>query len=122
MTEAGKSQQTYKTGDRTKRKSAQNSDGLSTYVFGKVQPQAIPLEEAVLGALMLDRDALPMVMDILRAESFYKESHQVIYEAIIKLFERSNPVDLLTVTEELKKSGDLEKAGGGYCDVGTSST
>lgn len=114
MTEAGKSQQTYKTGDRTKRKSAQNSDGLSTYVFGKVQPQAIPLEEAVLGALMLDRDALPMVMDILRAESFYKESHQVIYEAIIKLFERSNPVDLLTVTEELKKSGDLEKAGGGY--------
>jgi replicative DNA helicase len=63
---------------------------------------------------MLDRDALPMVMDILRPESFYTEGHQLIYRAVIRLFERSNPVDLLTVTEELKKSGDLEKAGGGY--------
>jgi replicative DNA helicase len=79
-----------------------------------VQPQAVQLEEAVLGALMLDRDALPMVMDILRPESFYTEGHQLIYRAVIRLFERSNPVDLLTVTEELKKSGDLEKAGGGY--------
>lgn len=87
---------------------------LSKYVFGRIQPQAIPLEEAVLGALMLDREALPMVMDILRPESFYIESHQHIYRAIIRLFEHSNPVDLLTVTEELRKSGDLEKAGGGY--------
>lgn len=87
---------------------------LSEYVFGRIQPQAIPLEEAVLGALMLDREALPMVMDILRPESFYLESHQHIYRAIIRLFEHSNPVDLLTVTEELRGSGDLEKAGGGY--------
>lgn len=100
--------------DRNRRRSSQQGEGLSTYVFGKVQPQAIQLEEAVLGALMLDRDALPMVMDILRPESFYTEGHQVIYRAVIRLFERSNPVDLLTVTEELKKSGDLEKAGGGY--------
>ncbi len=97
------------------RKSAnQGNDNLSNYVFGKIQPQAIPLEEAVLGALMLDREALPQVMDILRSESFYLESHQHIYKAIIKLFERSNPVDLLTVTEELRKSGDLDKIGGGY--------
>ena len=89
-------------------------DQLSNYVFGKVQPQALPLEEAVLGALMLDREALPIVMDILRAESFYLESHQLIYRAVIKLFERSNPVDLLTVTEELRKSGELDKIGGGY--------
>jgi replicative DNA helicase len=100
--------------DRSRRRNPQNSEGLSTYVFGKVQPQAVQLEEAVLGALMLDRDALPMVMDILRPESFYTEGHQLIYRAVIRLFERSNPVDLLTVTEELKKSGDLEKAGGGY--------
>jgi replicative DNA helicase len=100
--------------DRSRRRTPQNSEGLSTYVFGKVQPQAVQLEEAVLGALMLDRDALPMVMDILRPESFYTEGHQLIYRAVIRLFERSNPVDLLTVTEELKKSGDLEKAGGGY--------
>lgn len=96
------------------RRNAPNNESLSNFVFGKVQPQAIPLEEAVLGALMLDREALPMVMDTLRPESFYLESHQQIYRAIIRLFERSNPVDLLTVTEELKKAGDLDKIGGGY--------
>ena len=101
-------------GGKGKRNTPSNSDNLSNYVFGKVQPQALPLEEAVLGALMLDREALPIVMDILRPESFYLESHQHIYRAIIKLFERSNPVDILTVTEELRKSGDLEKIGGGY--------
>lgn len=101
-------------GNLRNRRNTTGNDGLSTYVFGKVQPQAIPLEEAVLGALMLDREALPMVMDALRPESFYLESHQHIYRAIIRLFERSNPVDLLTVTEELKKSGDLDKVGGPY--------
>lgn len=89
-------------------------EGLSNYVFGKVQPQALPLEEAVLGALMLDREALPVVMDILRPESFYHEAHQHVYRAIIRLFERSNPVDILTVTEELRKTGELDKVGGSY--------
>ena len=103
----------------TKSKSQRNgagggAEGLSNYVFGKVQPQALPLEEAVLGALMLDREALPIVMDILRPESFYHETHQHIYRSIIRLFERSNPVDILTVTEELRKTGDLEKVGGSY--------
>jgi replicative DNA helicase len=89
--------------DRGRRRNPQNGEGLSTYVFGKVQPQAVQLEEAVLGALMLDRDALPMVMDILRPESFYTEGHQLVYRAIIRLFERSNPVDLLTVTVGVEK-------------------
>lgn len=114
MAESGNSPQNQSSGDRGKRRAPQGNDGLSNYVFGKVQPQAVPLEEAVLGALMLDREALPLVMDILRSESFYTEAHQIIYRAIIRLFERSNPVDLLTLTEELKKSGELEKAGGGY--------
>lgn len=100
-------------GKRNPRASS-NQEGLSNYVFGKVQPQAIPLEEAVLGALMLDREALPLVMDILRPESFYLEAHQHIYRAIIRLFERSNPVDILTVTEEMRKSGELDKVNGGY--------
>lgn len=100
--------------DRRKQRPSNGQDNLSNYVFGKVQPQAIPLEEAVLGALMLDRDALPMVMDALRPESFYLEAHQHIYRAIIRLFERSNPVDLLTVTEELRSGGDLDKVGGPY--------
>ncbi len=114
MAESGNSQQNQQSGERGKRRPTTGNDGLSNYVFGKIQPQAVPLEEAVLGALMLDREALPLVMDILRAESFYTEPNQLIYQAIIRLFERSNPVDLLTVTEELKKSGELEKAGGGY--------
>lgn len=87
---------------------------LSNYVFGKVQPQALPLEEAVLGAVMLDKDALPVVLDIIRSESFYSDGHQLIYKAMLRLFEKSQPVDLLTVTEELKKTGDLETIGGPY--------
>lgn len=89
-------------------------EGLSNYVFGKLQPQALPLEEAVLGALMIEREALPQVMDTLRPDSFYLEAHQLIYRAIIRLFERSNPVDILTVGEELRKSGDIDKVGGSY--------
>lgn len=90
----------------------QRTEDLSNYVFGKVQPQAIPLEEAVLGALMLDKDALSVVLDILRPPSFYLDAHQLIYSAMLRLFERSQPIDLLTVMEELKKSGDLEATGG----------
>jgi len=95
-------------------KSIPSNDGMSNFVFGKLQPQALPLEEAVLGAMLLDRDALPMVMDILQADTFYLEAHQHIFRAIIRLFERSNPVDILTVTEELRKNGELDKVGGAY--------
>jgi replicative DNA helicase len=87
---------------------------LSSFVFGKVQPQALQLEEAVLGALMLDKDALPAVMDILRPESFYTDAHQAIYRAITELFRGSKPIDLLTVTEELRKMGAIETIGGSY--------
>lgn len=87
---------------------------LESYVFGRVQPQAVELEQAVLGAIMLNREALPLVMDILKPESFYLESHQIIYRACLYLFGQTYPVDLLTVTEHLHKSGDLEKVGGGH--------
>ena len=81
---------------------------------GKVPPQATNLEEAVLGALMLDKDAVALIIDILRPASFYKEAHEHIYKAICILFEKSHPIDLLTVTEELKKLGKLEMVGGPY--------
>ena len=87
---------------------------LSSFVFGKVQPQALSLEEAVLGALMLDKDALPSVLDILRSESFYSEAHQSIYKAILELFRSSKPIDLLTVTEELRHLALLDSVGGAY--------
>ncbi len=88
------------------------NEDLSNFVFGKIQPQAVSLEEAVLGALMLDKDGLVVVLDILGERSFYKESHQLIYQAMLRLFEKSQPIDLLTVMEELKKGGDLETVGG----------
>ena len=87
---------------------------LSQYVFGKVQPQALPLEEAVLGALLIDKDGLTSVMDVLSADSFYSEAHKSIYKAIMELFQRNQPVDLLTVTEQLRLSGELEQVGGAY--------
>lgn len=83
--------------------------------LGKIPPQALDLEEAVLGALMIEKDALTTVIDILKVESFYKEAHQRIYAAITTLFANSDPIDLLTVTNQLRKTGELELAGGpGY--------
>jgi replicative DNA helicase len=82
--------------------------------LGKIPPQAVDLEEAVLGALMLEREAVNEVIDILKPESFYKESHQKIFEAIHDLFQRSEPIDILTVTAELRKKGELEIVGGAY--------
>ncbi|MDQ3047530.1 MAG: replicative DNA helicase, partial [Bacteroidota bacterium] len=81
---------------------------------GKIQPQAVELEEAVLGALMLEKDALTNVIDILKSDSFYKDSHARIFGAIERLFTRSEPVDILTVTQELKKTGELDIVGGAY--------
>lgn len=92
--------------------SKKRNEDLSNYVFGKVQPQALPLEEAVLGAIMLDKDALAVVLDILRSDSFYLDGHKMIFKAMLRLFEKSRPIDLLTVMEELKKAGELEQAGG----------
>ncbi len=80
--------------------------------LGKIPPQALDMEEAVLGALMLEKDALTEVVDILRPESFYSDKHQIVYEAILMLFTNSDPVDLLTVTNQLRTIGELEKVGG----------
>ena len=84
------------------------------FEIGKLPPQAVDLEEAVLGALMLDKDALTNVIDILQPKSFYKEAHNRIFGAIQRIFQRSEPIDILTVTQDLKKSGELEIVGGAY--------
>ena len=87
---------------------------LSQFVFGKVPPQARDLEEAVLGAVMLEKDALPSIVDFLKPEGFYVEAHQIIYKAIVKLFNDSQPIDILTVAEGLRKTGELDLVGGSY--------
>ncbi len=82
--------------------------------LGKLPPQARDLEEAVLGALMLEKDALSSVIDVLKPEVFYVESHQKIFQAIRTLFEKTSPVDILTVTAQLRQQGELEMIGGAY--------
>ncbi|SDM21149.1 replicative DNA helicase [Catalinimonas alkaloidigena] len=82
--------------------------------LGKKPPQEVEMEEAVLGALMLEKEALTNVIEILRPESFYKESHQRIYSAILSLFQKSEPIDILTVSNELRATGQLEFVGGSY--------
>ena len=87
---------------------------VSNIELGKLPPQALDLEESVLGALMLEKEALTNIIDILKPENFYKDAHKEIYQAIIDLFNNSQPIDLLTVTNQLKKNGTLDIVGGSY--------
>jgi replicative DNA helicase len=80
--------------------------------LGRVPPQANDMEEAVLGAIMLEKEAVITILDILKPESFYREAHQKIFKAVSDLSAREFPVDLYTVTEELRAKGELESVGG----------
>ena len=83
--------------------------------YGHLQPQALEVEKAVLGALMIDKDAYAVVCETLRPESFYEPRNQMVYQAIMELSMAERPVDILTVTEQLAKNGQLEEVGGpGY--------
>lgn len=95
-----------------KKTSSPNSLDKLNADYGRIPPQAIDLEEAVLGAIMIERDAIITVLDILKPESFYLEAHQKIYKAIIDISIKEKPIDILTVTEELKKRLELETVGG----------
>ena len=81
---------------------------------GKLPPQVIDLEEAVLGAMMIDKKGVDDVIDILQPDAFYKDAHKHIFEAILQLFTETQPIDLLTVSTQLKKNGKLELAGGDF--------
>ena len=88
---------------------------ISSLVYGKVPPQAPELEEAVLGAAMLEKDTFAQILEIIQSEDcFYVDAHQKIYAAMRRLFDKGTPVDLLTITEELRKSNELEIVGGAY--------
>ena len=81
---------------------------------GKLPPQATDLEEVVLGAMMIDKKGVDEIIDILNPDVFYREQHRHIFEAIFKLFENSEPIDLLTVSSQLKKDAKLDLAGGEF--------
>ena len=81
---------------------------------GKLPPQALDLEQVVLGAMMIDKKGVDEVIDILSPHAFYKESHRYIFESVFKLFENSEPIDLLTVSSQLRKDGKLDMIGGDF--------
>ncbi len=81
---------------------------------GRIPPQAVDVEQAVLGAMLLEPEAIPQAIEVLRSDAFYQLKHQKIYIAMLNLFERGNPVDLITLTEELKTREELEQVGGAY--------
>jgi replicative DNA helicase len=81
---------------------------------GKLPPQVLDLEEAVLGAMMIDKKGVDEVIDILQPDAFYKDAHKFIFEAIVTLFNDSQPVDLLTVSAQLRKTAKLDLAGGDF--------
>ena len=87
---------------------------LNAMMYGKVPPQAKELEEAVLGAIMLEKSAFDTVIEILKPECFYVEANQRIYKAMQGLAIKSLPIDLLTVVEELKFREELDLVGGPY--------
>jgi len=103
--------------DELQNKTTNNRRSIKKSSFsemGKLPPQAVDLEEAVLGAMMLEKNAVNDAIDILKPDSFYKDAHQKIYDAIQELFQQSEPIDILTVTNRLKSKGELDIVGGPY--------
>lgn len=78
----------------------------------KLPPQSIDAEKSLLGALLIDREAINKVADYLRADDFYQRGHQIIYEAVMALFDRREPIDLLSLSNKLEEKGALEQIGG----------
>ena len=102
---------------KSKTFSRTGSQDFSNIMYGKLPPQARELEEAVIGALLIDKEALNEVIDILKPEVFYVEAHKIIFNAINQLFDKSEPIDLLTVAQQVRKNGELELIGGAYEDT-----
>ena len=98
--------------NRTKKKTA-NID-ISSMMYGKIPPQVRELEEAVLGAILLEKSAFDTVTEILKPECFYVESHQMIYRSMQSLQQKNMPIDMLTVVEELRMQENLDIVGGAY--------
>ena len=90
----------------------QSANAQPVSIQGKLQPQDIPMEQAVLGALMLEKDAYSQVSEILTPDTFYEKKHQLIYTAIQELALAQNPIDMSTVTYQLQHDGTLDQIGG----------
>ena len=78
----------------------------------KIPPQSLEAEKSLLGSLLIDKDAMLKVADLVRIEDFYKDAHAKIYDVIIELYEKNEPIDLLTLSNRLEEKGQLENIGG----------
>ncbi len=80
--------------------------------LGRIPPQSVEAEQSVIGSMLIDKEVIPVVMEVLKPEDFYRPDHKEIYEVIIELFDKAQPIDLITVSERLKFHGKLELVGG----------
>ena len=85
---------------------------LTDLLTSKIPPQNLEAERAILGAILLENETLPRAIEILTPPDFYKEGHRKLFSTMIGLFERNEPVDLLTLSEELRRRGELDEVGG----------
>jgi replicative DNA helicase len=100
--------------DTNKTTKKRNNEQIVALSEGRVPPQAIDMEEAVIGALLIDKNAINEVIEILEPHAFYRDAHALIFEAIKELFADSQPIDIFTVADYLKKNGKLKEVGGEY--------
>lgn len=98
--------------DLIKKNWDKKNDGAGFSEFGKIPPQAVDIEEAIIGAILMDSDAFFRLAGLIEAEMFYKDAHVMIIKAMKTLNRALNPIDVMTVGEQLKSDGNLEKAGG----------
>ncbi len=80
--------------------------------LGRIPPQSVEAEQSVIGSMLIDKEVIPVVMEVLKPEDFYRPDHKEIYDVIIELFDKAQPIDLITVSERLKLHGKLELVGG----------
>src|SRR5204863_8334904 len=85
---------------------------LADLLTSKIPPHSLEAERAVLGGMLLDRESLPKAVELLKPADFYKEGHRKIFDSMLALFERNEPVDLLTISEELRRRSELDEVGG----------
>lgn len=81
-------------------------------MLGRIPPQSIEAEQSVIGCMLLDKEVIPTVAEVLKSEDFYREDHREIYEAVMDLFEKAEPIDLITVSDQLRSRGTLDNIGG----------
>ena len=99
---------------KSKNKQQESNSPFKEIHIGKIRPQALDIEVVVLGAMMIDKRGIDEVIDILHPEVFYEKKHSLIFEAMFRLFENGAAIDLLTVSEQLKKDGNHKAVGGDF--------